>query len=78
LTLERPDQFDNPLPKQAEVDKILEDMQRRGVIEQSNSLWPSPVFIVWKENGDLCFCIDYRKLNDVTRKDCFPLPALTS
>jgi hypothetical protein len=27
-----------------------------------------------EERGDLCFCIDYRKLNDVRRKACFPLP----
>jgi hypothetical protein len=29
-----------------------------------------------KKNGDLRFCVDYRKLNDVTRKDCFPLPRI--
>jgi hypothetical protein len=29
---------------------------------------------VWKKNGDLHLCVDYRKLNAVTRKDCFPLP----
>jgi hypothetical protein len=32
-----------------------------------------PVIFVQK-NEDLCFCANYRKLNDVTRKYCFPLP----
>jgi hypothetical protein len=31
---------------------------------------------VRKKNGELRFCVDYRKLNDVTKKDCFPLPRI--
>jgi hypothetical protein len=49
--------------------------------EQEVSLWspragPLPSGLVWKKNGDLCFCMDYRKLNDVTKKNCFPLPRI--
>jgi hypothetical protein len=33
----------------------------------------SLVVLVRKNNGEPCFCVDYRKLNDVTKKDCFPL-----
>jgi hypothetical protein len=43
------------------------------VIEESEGPWSSPVVLVRKKNGDLRFCVDYRKLNDVTKKDCFPL-----
>jgi hypothetical protein len=32
--------------------------------------------LVRKKNGELRFCVDYRKLNDVTRKDSFPLPQI--
>jgi hypothetical protein len=53
------------------VGEFLKDVQRHGVIEERHRPWSSPV--IWK-NGDLCFCVDYRKLNDVTKKDCFPLP----
>jgi hypothetical protein len=56
--------------KQADMGKMLKDMQRCGVIEGSEN----PIILIWKKNGDLHFCTDYRELNDVTRKDCFPLP----
>jgi hypothetical protein len=35
-----------------------------------------PLFLVRKKTEDLHFCVDYRKLNDVTRKDRFPLPQI--
>jgi hypothetical protein len=65
-----------PLAKQAEVDNMLDDMKRKGVIEESEGPWSSPVVLVRKKNGDMRFCVDYRKLNDVTKKDCFPLPRI--
>jgi hypothetical protein len=55
---------------------MLDDMKRKGVIEESEGTWSSPVVLVRKKNGDLRFCVDYRKLNDVTKKDCFPLPRI--
>jgi hypothetical protein len=55
---------------------MLDDMQRHGVIEESDSPWSSPVVLTRKKNGELRFCVDYRKLNDVTKKDCFPLPRI--
>jgi hypothetical protein len=62
-----------PLAKQAEVNVKLDNMQRRGVIEESDGPWSFLVVLVRKENGEIRFCVDYRKLNDVTRRDCFPL-----
>ena len=44
-----------------------------GVIEESNSPWSSPVVLVTKKDG---FCVDYRKLNDVTKKDHYPFPRI--
>ncbi|KAJ4445088.1 hypothetical protein ANN_06887 [Periplaneta americana] len=57
-----------PLAKQKEIDSQLEGMKARGVIEESDRPWSSPVVLVKKKNGDLRFCVDYRKLNDVTKK----------
>ena len=65
-----------PLAKQAEVRDLLTDMRSRGIIEESDSPWCSPVVLVKKKNGELRFCVDYRKLNAMTRKDCFPLPRI--
>jgi hypothetical protein len=50
------------------------DMKEKGVIEESDGPWSSPVVLARKKNGDLHFCVDYSKLNDVTKEDCFPLP----
>jgi hypothetical protein len=38
--------------------------------------WLSPLVIVPKKNGKFKICVDYRKLNTLTRKDPFPLPFL--
>jgi hypothetical protein len=37
---------------------------------------PSAVVLVRKKSGDFHFWVDYRKLNDVTEKHCFPLPRI--
>jgi hypothetical protein len=41
-----------PLAKQVEVKEMLDDMQRHGVIEESDSLWSCPVILVRKKNGE--------------------------
>lgn len=65
-----------PLAKQEEVSKLLKDMLDEGVIEESTSPWSSPVVLVTKKDGSTRFCVDYRKLNDVTKKDSYPLPRI--
>jgi hypothetical protein len=58
-----------PLAKQAEVNDMLEGMKEKGMIKESEVPWSSPVVLIRKKNGDLRFSVDYRKLNDVNKKD---------
>lgn len=65
-----------PMHLEQEVDKMIEEMKEKGVIEESHSPWVSPVLLVKKKDQSFRFCIDYRKLNDVTVKDFYPLPKI--
>ncbi len=51
-----------------QVGEILEN----DIIKPSNSPWSSPIVLVRKKDGTWRFCIDFRKVNDVTVKDASP------
>ena len=59
-----------------EVKQHLKTMLECGVIQHSNSPWRSPVVLVRKSDGSLRFCVDYRKLNHLTRKDAYEIPCI--
>ena len=63
-----------PLAKQEFARKEIELMAEKNLIEPSYSPWTSPVVLVPKRDGSTRFCIDYRKLNEVTIPDKHPLP----
>ena len=62
--------------QQVFIEKEIDKMLKGGVIQRSNSPWSSPITLAKKKNGSWRFCLDYRKLNNVTIKDAFPLPSM--
>ena len=59
-----------------ELKKQLDDMLSKGLIRPSASPWGSPVIFVDKRDGTSRLCVDYRRLNEVTTKNKYPLPKI--
>lgn len=59
-----------------EVREHLEKLLKQKVIQESSSPFASPVVLVRKKDGKLRLCVDYRALNNKTRKDAYPLPRI--
>ena len=63
-----------PVARREEERQLVEDMLAIGIIQESNSAWSSPTVLVKKKDGTTRFCIDYRRLNQATKVDAYPLP----
>jgi hypothetical protein len=59
-----------------EEQKIIKQQLDAGVIRESTSAWASPLVYVNKKDGSTRPCVDYRRLNDVTKKDAYQLPRI--
>jgi hypothetical protein len=55
--------------------KALNDDVKKGYIKYGTSSFVSPIFFIPKKDGEkLRMVINYQKLNDLTKKDYYPLP----
>jgi hypothetical protein len=57
--------------------EYIDRMVEKGFIRPSKSPFGSPVLFVKKPDGSLRLCVDYRKLNDMTIKNRYPLPLIS-
>ena len=82
ITLKDPNQepikqpYRNLLHHRKVISEEVEANLKKKIIQPSNSPWASPVVIVRKKDGSIRFCVDYRGLNAVTKKDSYPLPRI--
>ena len=65
-----------PQAQREVIETHIRDIANRGIIRPSKSPWSSPVVLVGKKDGSTPFCVDFRKLNAVTRKDVYPSPRI--
>ncbi|GJS89928.1 putative reverse transcriptase domain-containing protein [Tanacetum coccineum] len=59
-----------------ELSSQLQELADRGFIQPSTSPWGAPVLFVKKKDRSFRMCIDYRELNKLTVKNCYPLPRI--
>ena len=65
-----------PFHQHQAVEDLVADMLKRGIVEPSNGPWSLPIVLVKKKDGTTRFCVDFRKVNDLTKKDAHPLPRI--
>ncbi len=65
-------------PEREAMDRYIRESLQAGLILHSSSPAAAGFFFVQKKDGSLCPCIDYRVLNDITVKNRYPLPLMSS
>jgi hypothetical protein len=60
-----------------EFENLCSELEQKGIIKKSTSDWLNPVVLVRKKTGELRFCIDLRKLNDMVATEVFELPRIS-
>ena len=58
------------------IDESIDEMLSAGVIRPSRSPWSSAVILVSKKDSSVRFCVDYKKLNKVTKIETYPMPRI--
>ena len=58
------------------IQESINEMLKQGVIRPSYSPWAAPVVLVNKKDGSVRFCVDYREINKIVKRDVHPLPRI--
>ena len=64
------------VPQLEFVKNFLEEHLKKRFIEASSASCSSPILLAKKPKRGIRFCVDYRKLNLLTKKDAYPLPLI--
>ena len=65
----------SPMKKEL-LDKKVQYMLKNDIIAESQSNWSSPCILVPIHDDGFRFCTDFRKVNDITKSDSFPIPRI--
>ena len=65
-----------PYHQQEEVQNDLTKTEQSGIIKKYSSPWAFTIVVVRKKDGSARICVEYRRLNDISRKDAHPLPRI--
>ena len=68
--------YDTPREELILLRKTLTELLDKNFIRVSQSPASSPILFARKPGGGRRFCVDYRALNAITRKDRYPLPVI--
>ena len=68
--------YPTPLAQRKAVEETIDEMSKAGLITRSRSPWGFPIVLVKKKDGSQRFCVDYRDLNKITRRNAHPLPLI--
>jgi len=64
--------------EQEALKEFIEENLNMGFIRPTSSPHSVPVLFVKKKDGSLCLCVDFRGLNRIFKKDCYPLPLISN
>ncbi|CAH1243923.1 GIN1 [Branchiostoma lanceolatum] len=67
-----------PIPHKVrpELQREIHNLQKLGIIQESESPYNAPIVLVNKKDGGVRMCVDYRKLNNETIADRYPMPRI--
>ena len=65
-----------PFYVREQMQEHINDLEEKGIIRASESPWRQQIVPVQKSNGEWRLCVDYRRINEKTIKDAYPMPRI--